>query len=431
MRIGEKGLSAVRLVDMILGVEPRVRRPSPGSPTSLKEANQARLIEALQFAGTMTQAELSRFTGLAPSTVSNIVRELTTSGLLRVSPTVSHGRTAQAVRLSRGAGVLVAADFGHRHLTVAIADLAYEILAEERVTLEWDHRVDDGLAEVGRIAERLLAALGLARELVVGVGMGLPAPIDSRTGQVGAPSQLPGWVGVDAAALATERLGVPVRVDNDANLGALAEDRWGAGRGADNVAYVKLSDGVGAGLVIRGELYQGSIGTAGEIGHATMNEFGALCRCGNRGCLETLVATSVLLDQLAPNHGTSLTIADAVRMAHAGDVSCRRVLEDAGHHVGVAVANLCNIFNPDRIIIGGELAQAEDLIVGSIRRALKRQGIPSAAEAVHIVMAELGARSQVLGALVIASSGASPEALGSALRNTVETDQRLLRTVEH
>ncbi len=394
-------------------MEPSARRPSPGSPASLKEANHARLIEALQFAGTMTQADLSRFTGLAPSTVSNIVRELSASGLLRVSPTVSRGRTAQAVRLSRGAGVLVAADFGHRHLTVAVADLAYEVLAEHRMELDWDHRVDDGLDAVQRILSRLLTELEIDRELVVGLGIGLPAPIDSRTGQVGAPSQLPGWVGVDAAAAATEQLGVPARVDNDANLGALAEDRWGAGRGAENVAYVKLSDGVGAGLVIRGELYQGSIGTAGEIGHVTMNEYGALCRCGNRGCLEMLVGTSALLAQLAPNYGTDLTIADVVRMARDGNVACHRILEDAGHHIGVAVANLCNVFNPDRVIIGGELAQADDLVLGSLRRTLNRQGIPSAAQAVDLVLAELGARSHLLGALVIASAGASPSVLAA------------------
>jgi predicted NBD/HSP70 family sugar kinase len=398
-------------------VEPNSRRPSPGSPTSLKEANQARLVDALRFAGTMTQAELSRFTGLAPSTVSNIVRELTGVGLLCTSPTVSHGRTAQAVRLARGAGLLVAADFGHRHLTVAVADLAYEVLAERRVELNWDHGVHDGLAEVDRLLGGLLAETGLARRTVVGIGMGLPAPIDLRTGQVGAPSQLPGWVGVDAAALATETLGVPVRVDNDANLGALAEDRWGAGRGAENVAYVKLSDGVGSGLVIRGELYSGSIGTAGEIGHATMNEFGELCRCGNRGCLETMVSTGVLLDQLAVNHDRPAGIAEVVRLARDGHVACRRVLEDAGHHIGVAVANLCNIFNPDRIILGGELAQAGDLVLDALRRVLNRQGIPSAAQAVQVVTAQLGARSQLLGALIVASADTSSELLAAPARS--------------
>jgi predicted NBD/HSP70 family sugar kinase len=395
-------------------MEATSRRSSPGSPTSLKEANQARLIEALQSVGTMTQADLSRFTGLAPSTVSNIVRELTAAGLLEVSPTVSHGRTAQAVRLARAAGVLVAADFGHRHLTVAISDLAYQLLAQRRVELDWEHRVHDGLGTVERIMTELLVEAGVERGLVLGIGMGLPAPIDLRNGQVGAPSQLPGWVGVDAAALATDRLGVTVRVDNDANLGALAEARWGAGQGAQNVAYVKLSDGVGSGLVIRGELYRGAIGTAGEIGHATLDEFGEVCRCGNRGCLETLVGTGVLLDQLAVNHTRYGGIAEVVRLAKSGDVACRRVLEDAGQHIGVAVSNLCNIFNPDRVIIGGELAQADELLLGALRRVVNRQGIPSAAQAVRIVTAQLGDQSHLLGALVLASAGASPKGLVGA-----------------
>jgi predicted NBD/HSP70 family sugar kinase len=341
---------------------------------------------------------------------------------LDVSPTVSHGRTAQAVRLARAAGVLGAADFGHRHLTVAIAELSYEVLARRRVELDWDHRVDDGLGAVERIMAELMAETGSHRELLIGVGMGLPAPIDLRTGQVGAPSQLPGWVGVDAAALATERLGVTVRVDNDANLGALAEARWGAGRGGRNVAYVKLSDGVGSGLVISGELYRGSIGTAGEIGHATLDEFGQLCRCGNRGCLETLVSSGVLLDQLAVNHTRHTGIAEVVRLAKSGDVACRRVLEDAGQHIGVAVSNLCNIFNPDRVILGGELAQAEELLLGPLRRVVNRQGIPSAAQAVRIVTAQLGDQSHLLGALVLASTGASPKVLAGACAGGARRD---------
>ncbi|GAA5146111.1 ROK family transcriptional regulator [Pseudonocardia eucalypti] len=380
----------------------------------MKEANQARLVDALRDAGTMTQAELARFTGLAPSTISNIVRALTSGGLLEVSPTVSRGRTAQAVRLSRSAGLLLAADFGHRHLTVAVADLAYRILGRRRVALEWDHRVDDGLSEVDRLAGELLTELGVDRSALVGVGMGLPAPIDVRTGQVGAPSQLPGWIGVDAAELAGRRLGVSVRVDNDANLGALAEQRWGAGRGAEHLAYLKLSDGVGCGLVIAGRLFRGAIGTAGELGHATMNEFGALCRCGNRGCLETLVATPALLAELARVHEDELTsIGDVIRLARAGEVTARRVLDDAGQHIGVAVANLCNIFNPDRIVVGGELSQAEDLVLASMSRTLNRQGIPAAAQAAELVLAELGTESQLLGALLLAGEAAGPHLLAT------------------
>ncbi|NMI01713.1 ROK family transcriptional regulator [Pseudonocardia acidicola] len=389
-------------------MQDRPRRVRPGSPTSLKKANQALLVRALQVAGALTQAEIARVTGLAPSTVSNIVRELSARDLITVSRAEQHGRAVQAVRLSRSAGLVVGIDFGHRHLRVALADLAYEVLAEERVPLDDGHKVTDGLSEAGRIIDALLAEAETDRTHVIGIGMGLPAPIDLRTGQVGAPSILPGWVGVDAATVASERLGAAVRVDNDANLGALAEARWGAGRGAESLAYLKLSDGVGAGLLIGGQLYRGRSGTAGEIGHVTMNDFGPVCRCGNRGCLETLVSTGAVLDLLEPGHGPGLTIVGVVALARDGDVSCRRVLADTGHHVGIAVANLCNVVNPDRIVIGGELAQAGDLLLDSMWHTLNRYGIPSAVQTVDIVLAELGARSQLLGALALGLQGADP-----------------------
>lgn len=245
----------------IRGVETGQRPVRPGSPTSLREANHGRVLRALQVSGALSQAEIARATGLAQSTVSNIVREFSTRGLVLVGPGPRGGRS---VRLARTAGLIVGVDVGHRHLGVCVADLAYQVVAEQRVPLDEGHRAGDGMDEVARILDALLAAAGAGRDAVVGVGMGLPAPIDSRTGEVGAPSILPGWVGVDAANLASRRIAMPVAVDNDANLGALAEARWGAGVGAEHLAYLKLSDGVGAGLVVDGELFRGRTGTAGE-----------------------------------------------------------------------------------------------------------------------------------------------------------------------
>ncbi|WP_300015393.1 ROK family transcriptional regulator [Pseudonocardia sp.] len=377
------------------------RAARPGSLTSLRAANHARVLAVLQASGARTQAELARATGLAQSTVSNIVRELAGSGAVSVNRVRRDGRTAQVVRLSRSVGLLAGIDVGHRHLTVGLADATYEILAHERIPLDADHRAGDCLAEAGRLLDTLVDRIGAARDEVIGIGMGLPAPIDSRTGEVGAPSILPGWVGVDAAALAGKSLGVAVEVDNDANLGALAEARWGAGRGARILAYLKLSDGVGAGLVVDGLLHRGPAGTAGEIGHTTIEEFGAVCRCGNRGCLETLVSTGAVLDLLVPRHGPHLTIADVVARARSGDAGCLRVLADTGRHIGIGVANLCNVFNPDRIVLGGELAGAGDLVVEPLHGALQRYGIPSAVRAVDIVIAALGDRSHLLGAVAL------------------------------
>jgi len=261
----------------------------------------------------------------------------------------------------------------------------------------------------------VLRDAGTERSAVIGVGLGLPAPIDTRSGQVGSSSILPGWVGVEAAKAMSERLGLPVYVDNDANLGALAEVRWGAARGCADAAYIKISAGVGAGLVIGGRLYRGAVGTAGEIGHTSVDEHGRICRCGNRGCLETVAAVPVMLELLAHSHG-QLAAADVVRLAQGGDMGCRRVIEDVGRHVGVAVANLCNLINPEMVVVGGELAQADRLLLDPLADVVRRRAIPSAAAVATIAAARLGSRAHVLGALalVLDHGSESPSARASA-----------------
>lgn len=380
----------------------------PGSQSSLRSANQQRVVRVLQSGGELTQAEIARRTGLAPATVSNLVRELTAGGLVEVAAAERPGQRGRAVKLTRSAGLAVGIDFGHRHLTVAVADLSHEILAEKRVELATGHRAEDGIERAGELLDDALVELGCGRDAVAAVGMGLPAPVESATHRIGGPSILPGWVGVDPAALAAERLALPVHVDNDANLGALAEHIWGAGRGMDDLAYIKLSDGVGAGLVLDGRLYRGRAGTAGEIGHTSLDEFGQVCRCGNRGCLETMVASHVVIGLLEPSRGPGLTIADVVALAEAGDAGCARVLADTGRHVGVAAAGLCNLLNPQLILIGGELALAGEWLLEPLRRAIERYAVPSAARTVQVRTAALGARAQVLGAVALGLRAANP-----------------------
>jgi predicted NBD/HSP70 family sugar kinase len=193
-----------------------------------------------------------------------------------------------------------------------------------------------------------------------------------------------------------------VHMDNDANLGALAEARFGAGRGVSDLAYVMLSSGVGAGLLFDGKLYRGRGGAAGEIGHTIVDEQGAICHCGNRGCLETQAATWAVLELLRPNQGEDLSIQDVIRLAEDGNTACRRVVADAGRHVGVAIANLVSLFNPARVVVGGELAAAGEILMRPLREAVERFSIPAAAHEVDVVTGELGERAEVLGALALA-----------------------------
>lgn len=383
--------------------------PRPGSQAALHEANRQRVVDLLQTSGALTQAQVARETGLAPATVSNIVRELREMGLLSIAAT--GGR--RLVRLARSTGLVAGVDYGHRHVTVAVADRNHEVLAERRDELGAGLSADQCLASGASLLEDALRGLGTDMSQLVGIGMGLPAPIDTRTGEVGALSILPGWAGVRAAEAATVQFGVPVVVENDANLGVLAEHLWGAGVGVDALAFLKLSEGVGAGLVLDGDLFHGRNGVAGEIGHTTTDEFGPVCRCGNRGCLETLIAARAVIDLLEPSLGPGLTVPDVVRRAHEGDNACARVLADVGRQAGVAVANLCNLVNPELILIGGELAVAGELLLAPMRESVRRCGIPSATSDLRIETAALGARAPVLGAVALVLQQTPRPAVGT------------------
>ncbi|MET8330770.1 ROK family transcriptional regulator [Streptomyces sp. NPDC005181] len=377
---------------------------TPGSQTSLHRANLERVVRAVRMAGSLTQAEIARGTGLSAATVSNIVRELKDGGTVEVTPTSAGGRRARSVSLSGDAGVVIGVDFGHTHLRVAVGNLAHQVLAEESEPLDVDASSAQGFGRAEQLVKRLIETTGISPGKVIGVGLGVPGPIDVESGTLGSTSILPGWTGINPSEELAARLGVPVYVDNDANLGALGELVWGSGRGVKDLAYIKVASGVGAGLVIDGHIYRGPGGTAGEIGHITLDESGPVCRCGNRGCLETFTAARYVLPLLQPGHGSDLTMERVVQLAREGDPGCRRVIGDVGRHIGSGVATLCNLLNPSRVVLGGSLAEAGELVLAPIRDSVSRYAIPSAGRQLSVLPGALGARAEVLGALALVLS---------------------------
>jgi glucokinase-like ROK family protein len=377
---------------------------TPGSQSSLHRANLERVVRAVRLAGSLTQAEIARSTGLSAATVSNIVRELRDNGTVQVTPTSSGGRRARSVALSGDAGIVVGVDFGHSHLRVAVGNLAHQVLAEQSEPIDVDASASQGFDRAEQLVGRLVESTGIGPHKVLGVGLGVPGPIDVESGALGSTAILPGWSGINPRQELSGRLGVPVQVDNDANLGALGELVWGGGRGVRDLAYIKVASGVGAGLVIDGRIYRGPGGTAGEIGHITLDESGPVCRCGNRGCLETFTAARYVLELLRGSHGDGLTVPKMVQLAREGDPGCRRVIGDVGRHIGMGVASLCNLLNPSRVVLGGDLAEAGELVLGPIRESVSRYAIPSAAQRLSVVPGALGARAEVLGALALVLS---------------------------
>ncbi|WP_329378118.1 ROK family transcriptional regulator [Streptomyces sp. NBC_01351] len=377
---------------------------TPGSQSSLHRANLERVVRAVRLSGSLTQAEIARTTGLSAATVSNIVRELKDGGTVEVTDTSAGGRRARSVSLSGDAGIVIGVDFGHTHLRVAVGNLAHQVLAEKAEPLDVDASWADGFDLAESLVGRLIADIGVGLEKVIGVGLGVPGPIDVESGTLGSTAILPGWAGINPREELARRLGVPVYVDNDANLGALGELVWGSGRGVKDLAYIKVASGVGAGLVINGQIYRGPGGTAGEIGHITLDESGPVCRCGNRGCLETFAAARYVLPLLQGTHGPELTMERVVELARGGDPGCRRVITDVGRHVGSGVASLCNLLNPSRIVLGGSLADAGELVLAPIRESVGRYAIPSAARQLSVLTGSLGGRAEVLGALALVLS---------------------------
>ncbi len=380
------------------------------APDVRRERNRDKIAASLRQAGAASRAELARRTGLSRTTVAGIVGEMQREGVLEeqeqsdgASP--KGGRPPRLLSFSRSAGAALGIDFGKRHLRVAAADLSHTIIAESELRLGSDEPAEAGLHTAVELVDRVLEEGGLSRSEVIGVGLGLPGPIDMRTGRVGSSSILPGWVGVRAAEELGLRLGLPVYVDNDANLGALAELHWGAAHGCRNAAYLKVSTGIGAGLILEGELFHGAAGMAGELGHTIIQEQGKVCRCGKRGCLETLAGAEALVELLQPMHDAELTTQELLRAAADGDSGARRVLADAGRHIGTAVATLCDLLNPELIVVGGELSAAGEVLLHPMREQVHRHAIPATARELEIVPGVLGARAELLGALALVLAG--------------------------
>ncbi|MGV8886407.1 MAG: ROK family transcriptional regulator [Microbacteriaceae bacterium] len=378
------------------------RSPTPGSQTSLREANRARIVDSLKHHGHLTQVELAGATGLSPATVSNIVKELSASGVLHTAVASRSGRRAIEVTLARQLGLVAGLHFSARYMRIAISDIGKTVVAENHVPLALEHRYDSELNRAALLLSDMVESVNGSLADIMAVGIAIPAPVDLSTGRISTPGIMRGWEGIDIADEFANRVQCPVYVDNEANLGGLAELRSGAARDATGAAFIRVGHSISAGLLINGQIFRGVSGKAGQIGHVTIDENGPICRCGSRGCLDTLAGGPALLELFRGDPGMQ-RIRDLLLRADGGDASAKRVIADAGRHIGIAAASLCNLFDPERLVIGGELALAGETLLAPMRHALERSALARADGSVpEIVQGELGDRAELLGCLALA-----------------------------
>ena len=358
-------------------------------------------MDAVKKHGGLSQVELAGLTGLSPATVSNIVKELASSGVLHTAPGTRSGRRAQHVTLAHALGLVVGVHFSTRHMRIALADVAHTVVAENHMPLARDHRADNELDRVMLMLADMLDSVDAEMSDVLAIGIALPAPYDRLAGTIARAGFMRGWDGIAVADVMERRLKHPVFVDNAANLAALGELRMGAARGKENAAYIDVGDTIGSGLILGGRLYTGNSGVAGELGHTVIQEDGPICRCGNRGCLEAIAGGPAILEPLRTARG-GLKLQDVIIHAMSGDSTCIRAIAKAGEAIGIATANLCNLFDPERVVVGGELARAGELLLGPLRREVER-GIVAGPDAIpDIVQSQLGARAATMGAIAYA-----------------------------
>ncbi|MGO2540523.1 MAG: ROK family transcriptional regulator [Specibacter sp.] len=380
----------------------------PGSQSALRQRNEQLIVATLRDQGALSQAELARTTGLSTATISNIVKSMCANGLATTRPTTSSGRRALAVSLLETPDVAAGIDFGRSHVRLVLASPSFKVKAERFAQLPVGHLAAESIAAAAAMMDELLIESGIDRSRVIGAGVGVPGPIDHRTGTVIRGAILPEWVGVNIVAQLQQALKMPIFADNDANLGALAQVTWGEHRAAKDLVFLKIGSGIGAGLILNGAPYYGHTGITGEIGHATIFDQGLVCRCGNRGCLETVASTAVMIELLSRGEPATLTVQEIIKRAKAGDAATLRVIDDAGMSVGKAMANVANMINPEMIVVGGPLAPLGETLLNPIRRGLIRHAVPAIGEGTAVVMSSLGDRAEALGAISLALNNSHP-----------------------
>lgn len=292
-------------------------------------------------------------------------------------------------------------DLGGTKILAGVVDRGGRIIAQKQLPTFAEEGEQAVIERVLSVTHDVLSASGIDPQKVRGAGIASAGVINSERSEVVFASNL-GWRNVPIGALIEEKFGLPVRLYNDANAAAVAEWLWGAGAGTQNMIYITVSTGIGAGIISDGRLITGKDGSAGEFGHMSIDWNGPPCRCGNRGCLENYASGTAIentaRDMLATAENTELTAKAISEAALAGDTTCAKMIEQAGAYLGVGAANLIYLFNPEVIVFGGGVMNASALLLPEIEKSMRARCIPGLAQEVRVVLSQIGVEAGVLGA---------------------------------
>ncbi len=392
---------------------------TPSHPLNTKNLNKRVILDMIRFSTNgVSRADLARQMDLTRAAITTIVNDLIEADLVRETETdldtaSSGGRRPIHLEINPQHSKILGVDMAVTHLSLLLADFSAHVISDVELPFDIKNNPQECLQEVDRQARRLLERAGLTFQDIIAAAVAVPGPVVNSFGGVSAPPIMPGWDGIPIRDILSAQWNIPVVIGNDADFGALGEWAYGAGRGEQNLAYIKVGSGIGAGLLLDGHIYVGSTGCAGEIGHTTIQENGPVCSCGSQGCLEALAGGNAiaqrakeavragkrtLLSNISPSAG--ITARDVAEAARLGDLVAQQIITSAGSYLGIAIASLVNVFNPSLVVVGGGVAQVGDLLLNPVRQTVHERSLRPAAQALRISTAVLGRRSTGIGSVV-------------------------------
>jgi glucokinase-like ROK family protein len=383
-------------------------------------AQEAQVVDELRRQATISRTDISRITNWSRPKVTAIINRMINRGfVVEVGEGDSGGgRRPRLLRLNSRLGYIAGVDIGATSIDLALADLNTQVLARDSTPAEVRGEPAALLGEVERRLLELVRRQGLRPDQVLGVGVGVPGPVDFAKGVLVAPPLMPAWENFPIRSFFHRTFpNAVISIDNDVNIMALGELRAGAGRGIDNFLFIKIGTGIGAGIISHGLVHRGSTGSAGDIGHICADRSGPICRCGNIGCLEIMAAgpaiaarameaaqsgaSPALARKLAANGG-KLRAEDVGAAAREGDRAAIELIQSSGQMIGDVLAGLVNFFNPSLILIGGGVSKIGNQLLASIRQAVLRRSTALATHDLGISYSPMGAEAGVTGAIHLA-----------------------------
>jgi N-acetylglucosamine repressor len=384
----------------------------------LKSINLVAVLSALRQIGPASRADISRITKLTPATVSSIISLLISQGIAKEVGygESSGGRPPVMIEFNPKAFYLAGVDLGATKAIAVVTDLEGNIITRTRMELDVNEGCESVMSNLFRVTESTLEQAADAHGKIAGLGLSVPGLIDAELGiSVFAPN-IPGWRNIPLVKVFQDKFHVPCKVENDARAMAIGEAMFGAGQGYANILCVNVGRGIGAGIIINGEIYRGKQGGAGELGHITIDPEGPVCPCGNHGCLEVMAAgpaiassavkavragESTLIRDLVDGNTEDITAEIVSLAAKKGDVLAEGLIRQAGRRLGIGIANAVNMLSPEIVIIGGGVSRAGDVFFEEIRDTVKKRAFTTMVNLPPIVASTQGEEASSVGAAAL------------------------------